>query len=86
MRSAVWDKTNLSIPSGPLKEYCSLSNFNALSPTDKNDRALGKVIAWGDLDNDIVAGHVYMSYTPELVGPVDPATQASGASTTLPGQ
>lgn len=74
-RAAVWDRCHLQVPSGPAREYCSLSNFNASSPTDKNQRALGRVFVWSDTDEKIVAGRVYMSYTPHLVGPVDPTTQ-----------
>lgn len=75
-RSAIWDKPKpLQIPPGPAREYCSLSNFNALSPTDKNERALGRLFIWQDSDAAMVGGYVYMSYTPSLTGPVDPTTQ-----------
>ncbi|QKN22678.1 coat protein [Erysiphe necator associated tombus-like virus 4] len=75
VRSAVWDRCSLPVRQSQVKEYCSLSSFNALSPQDKNERAFGRVFAWGDLDSDIVAGRVFMSYTPHLSGPVDPKTQ-----------
>lgn len=78
VRAAVWDQCSLGVQSGPLREYCSLSSFNGLSPTDKNDRALGRVFCWADVDSDMTAGYVYMSYSPEFQGPVDPATQAEG--------
>jgi len=75
-RSAIWDKPRpLQVPPGPAREYCSLSSFNALSPTDKNERALGRLFIWQDSDADMVGGYVYMSYTPSLTGPVDPTTQ-----------
>lgn len=74
-RSAIWDQCRLQVPPGPAREYCSLSSFNALSPTDKNDRALGRLFVWQDTDADMTGGYVYMSYTPVLTGPVDPSTQ-----------
>lgn len=74
-RSAIWDKCRLQVPPGPAREYCSLSNFNALSPTDKNDRALGRLFIWQDSDTEITGGYVYMSYTPVLTGPIDPTLQ-----------
>lgn len=75
-RSAIWDKPRpIQVPPGPAREYCSLSSFNDLSPTDKNDRALGRLFIWQDTDAEMVGGYVYMSYTPSLTGPVDPTTQ-----------
>nr|UUV42654.1 MAG: coat protein [Tuatara cloaca-associated tombusvirus-1] len=74
-RSAIWDTCRIQVPPGQAKEYCSLSNFNALSPTDKNDRSLGRLFVWQDSDTDLKGGHVYMSYTPVLSGPIDPTLQ-----------
>lgn len=65
----------MSIPAGPLREYCSLSSFNALGLTDKTERALGRIFVWSDTDTDMTAGHVFMSYTAQLEGPIDPTTQ-----------
>lgn len=75
-RSAVWDQCQITVPPGPPKEYCSLSNFNDLSPEDKNGRALGRIFTYCDIDTDFVAGRVFMSYTPVLTGPIDPDMQA----------
>lgn len=78
-RAAVWDKQSIRIPQGKAMEYCSLSNFQSMGSSDKNDRAIGRVVWVADMDDGFfhenltsIAGRVYMSYIPVLSNPIDP--------------
>jgi len=81
-RAAVWDKQSLPVPTGKAMEYCSLSSFPLMDLSDRNDRAIGRIAWVADMDpgffpssGTAVAGRIYMSYTPVLTGPIDPALQ-----------
>ncbi|QKF95589.1 hypothetical protein 3 [Zizania latifolia tombusvirus] len=79
-RGAPWDKLTLNPPRSKSINYVNLTKFNAMSGTDKNDRALGQLLAFADMDDSFpsssVVGRVYLQYVPQLKGATDPATQA----------
>lgn len=78
-RAAVWDSHSLRLPNAKAKDYCSLSSFQGMSSTDKNDRAIGRIFAFADMDpsfgDQAVAGRIYVKYTAQLTGPIDPGLQ-----------
>lgn len=53
--------------------------FDAAIPDNKNDRALGRIVVFADMDaafaNDDVVGRIYLEYTPILTDPIDPTLQ-----------
>lgn len=76
VRGPVWDKLTLQVPEGKARFYCSKTAFDAMGPSDKNDRSLGRLVTYLDFDTAVTAGYVYMSYTVQLLDPCDPSTQA----------
>ncbi|UKP15132.1 ORF3 [Maize-associated tombusvirus] len=78
--AAVWDKLNLRVPDRKAMAYCSRSNFLLMGSTDKSERALGRIVVVPDTDLDIKAkiGYLYVEYTPQFTGPIDPLLQKEG--------
>lgn len=79
---AVWDKLTLRVPDRKAMPYCSLSNFQLMGSTDRNDRALGRITIVPDMDKGVAEdeklGYLWIKYSPKLSEPIDPLLQKEG--------
>lgn len=72
-RGAPWDKFTLTSPKYRVFEYTKAAG---LSSEDLNTRAIGRIFTYADMDDaTVVAGRVYIEFTPVLLNPTDPALQ-----------
>lgn len=78
-RGAPWTPYVFSVPKQTWHQYLKPADFENLSPTDKNERAAGRIVYFADTDTDnsTVLGNILISYNAAncLRKPTDPATQ-----------
>lgn len=75
-RGAPWDQYTLSCPKSRLCDYASKADFQALSPEDKNKRALGRIVVVTEgISGDKSVGRLVLYYNEKLVDPTDPLLQ-----------
>lgn len=78
-RGAPWTPSVLSIPKQTWHQYLKGADFAALSGTDMNTRAAGRIVYFADTDTDpaIVVGNIFISYDSSkcVRKPTDPNLQ-----------
>jgi len=78
-RGAPWTPSVFNVPKPKWYQYLKGDDFAALSATDKNTRAVGRIVYFADTDTDasMVLGNILISYVPTLSlrYPTDPSTQ-----------
>lgn len=81
VRGAPWDKFKLQCPK--YRAYDYINDLSPLSGEDKNDRAIGRIVVFADMDEsfgkDDIVGRIFLEYTPVFIDPIDPSLQTAVA-------